>query len=87
MVSTPRVRKSDKSTSMRAWRRGPSGPRGSASVCLTGWMRQLERMGNSSPKEISVTRMSERKEGFWEELRMVVSEVRMASSSWASVRN
>lgn len=76
-VSTPKVIRSLRSTSMCACSRAPSGP---VKPSSTGWTRQLLNMGKSSPKLISVTLMLERKSGFWEPLRTLVKDVRMASS-------
>lgn len=78
LVSIPRVMKSLRSTSMRACRRGPSGWTGSSSM---GCTRQLLKMGKSSPRLISETLILERKSGFCGPLRMLVREVRIASSS------
>ena len=76
--------KSLRSISMRACSLPPP-PLGASS--LTGCMRQLLKMGNSSPRLISVTLISARKSGFCGPLRMAVRDVRIALSAWASVRN
>lgn len=79
LVSTPRVIRSLRSTSILAI----SFP-GSSSE---GVMRQLEKMGKSSPRETSVTRIESRKSGFCGPFRILSRDFRIASSVRASSRN
>ena len=62
-----------RSTSMRAWSRPPS-ELGSS----TAMTRQLLKIGNSSPKDISVTVISSMKDGFFSGLlRVAVRDSRI----------
>lgn len=90
VVSTPMVITSERSTSMRAWRRPSSvpvvpGPYQKPSSA--GMTRQLLKMGNSSPRAISETLISPIQSGLLPELRTSVRDPRMASSCRASARS
>ena len=76
-VSIPKVIRSLRSTSIRACSLAASG---SVDPSSTGWTRQLLSMGKSSPRLISVILMLERKSGFCGPLRILVRDVKMASS-------
>jgi hypothetical protein len=90
VVSMPMVITSERSTSMRAWRRPSSvpvvpGPYQKPSSA--GITRQLLKMGNSSPSAISLTLISPIQSGLLPELRTSVREPRIASSCLASARS